>query len=237
MIGLFCYILHLLCLILITSKDNQEKIRSNQRKKFCQFANRIFGLEVRQSGEIPTSSSLLFVSNHRSFYDPIALLSIVSAHPVSKAEVRKYPLLGWGAELTGIILLNRHNRKERGLVKKSIQENLSQGINILLFPEGTTSAQSGLLPFKKGAFEAAIKANATIVPIAVEYYDNSLYWGEQTMWQHMTALLLHTSRENRYISIKIGEPIVAKDSKTLVEHTESTIWDQVEALRKERRQK
>lgn len=231
LLGLFCYILQLLWLILITNSENQSKIRNNQRKKFCQFANRICGIEIRLIGEIPPSASLLFISNHRSFYDPIALLSIFSAQPVSKAEVKKYPLVGWGAQLTGIILLDRHNRKQRGLAKKTIQERLTQGTDILLFPEGTTSADSKILPFKKGSFEAAQKAQAFVVPVAVEYHHNGLYWGEQTMWKHMTTLLQHTPKKHRYIYVKIGDPIKPSDSKTIVNKTEAIIWEQIQELR------
>lgn len=230
-IALGLYILRLLIWLRIKPTTEHHSLKLKHRQLFCQFANRLFGIQINLEGHLPHHSNYLVISNHRTVYDPIALLSIVQANPVSKAEVGNYPLIGWGAKLTEIIFVERNNRRQRGLTQRKIYKELRDGKSILVFPEGTTGTQSLTQNFKKGSFEAAVEADKAVIPITIEYSSKDLYWGEQSTFDHFKNLLFETPKENRKIWIKIHDPMKGSTAIELLQLTQSRINQSIVEIR------
>jgi 1-acyl-sn-glycerol-3-phosphate acyltransferase len=115
----------------------------------------------------------VYAVNHASNVEPpVLFLTLSPLFPrlriLYKAELRKLPILTRAFDLAGFIPLERGNRDQSIPAIERAAEALSEGNSFLIFPEGTRSRTGELLPFKKGGFVMALKAQAPIVPVAIK---------------------------------------------------------------------
>jgi 1-acyl-sn-glycerol-3-phosphate acyltransferase len=108
------------------------------------------------------------VSNHESFVD-ILLISHLPWEMkwLSKKELFRLPVMGWLMMLAGDIPLQRGFGPSASEAIAKCREALANRVSVMIFPEGTRSATSEMLPFKDGAFRLAIDAGVPILPLAV----------------------------------------------------------------------
>ena len=78
----------------------------------------LLGYRIEVRGKVPEGSPFLFVCNHRSSLDPLALMANVPGYPVSRADVGDYPLVGKGAKTLGVIFVEKTNRSSRAATWK-----------------------------------------------------------------------------------------------------------------------
>jgi 1-acyl-sn-glycerol-3-phosphate acyltransferase len=109
------------------------------------------------------------MSNHQSALDIATLLAglPVPFKFIAKRELFRIPVFGWAIRRAGYISIDRQNPRE---ALKAIEEavaRIKEGANVLIFPEGTRSADGKLLPFMKGAFSLAGRAGVPVVPLAI----------------------------------------------------------------------
>lgn len=132
----------------------------------CQLLCNILGIEVRLTGKRPPSGNYLVVSNHFGVLDPIVLASVLPVSFVAKAEMQKWPILGWVARSFGVLFVNRQRRSTVPQFAEQVQARISEGVDVLVFPEGTTSPDLTVLPFKTGAFESiAGNPSQAVLPV------------------------------------------------------------------------
>lgn len=126
----------------------------------------VLGLEHVQ-GDRPT----LYCINHRSNVDVVAFEALFPRCPrlrgLYKAEMGKLPVLGRALRLVGFVPVERANRASAIASVDAAAERMRAGDSFLIAPEGTRARTDELLPFKKGGFVMAIKAQAPIVPVAL----------------------------------------------------------------------
>ena len=84
-----------------------------------------------------------------------------------KAEMGKLPVLGRAMRLVGFVPVDRANRASAIASVDAAAARLAAGDSFLIAPEGTRARDGRLLPFKKGGFVMAIKAQAPVVPVAL----------------------------------------------------------------------
>jgi 1-acyl-sn-glycerol-3-phosphate acyltransferase len=124
----------------------------------------------RYSGAIPKDPRRPFVvvSNHESFAD-ILLISHLPWEMkwLSKAELFRIPVMGWMMWLAGDIPVKRGFGPSAVEAMERCRDVLRKRVSVMIFPEGTRSKTSELLPFKDGAFRLAIEAGVPILPLAV----------------------------------------------------------------------
>ena len=129
------------------------------------------GIRYRVTGRehIPTGRAVVFCSNHESNVDPPVLFQALHRrlHVLFKAELKKLPVLGRVMLAGGFVPVERDRREASMASIDRAVESIRAGNTFLIFPEGTRSKTSELLPFKKGGFIMAIKAQAPIVPVAI----------------------------------------------------------------------
>lgn len=130
------------------------------------------GVRVHVTGleNIPKDTAVLYVGNHRSYFDVISGYAYAPGRLgfVAKEEIRKVPVLAEWMKLLRCVFLNRSNPRE-GL--KAILEaigNVRNGTSMWIFPEGTRSTGSELdmLPFREGSMKIAEKTKCPVVPVA-----------------------------------------------------------------------
>jgi 1-acyl-sn-glycerol-3-phosphate acyltransferase len=108
------------------------------------------------------------VSNHESYAD-IFLLSHLPWEMkwLSKEEVFRIPFMGWMMRMAGDIGVRRGQATSRAQALEQIRDRLRKGVSVMIFPEGTRSRTAEMLPFREGAFRAAIEFGAPVLPVAL----------------------------------------------------------------------
>ena len=132
--------------------------------------SRIFGmkLELRIPEDAYSRGQHVYVANHQNSWDLFTISSAVTPKVVTvgKKSLAWMPLFGQLYWLTGNILIDRANRsKAVGTIDQVVTSLKESDVSVWMFPEGTRSRGRGLLPFKTGAFHAAIGAGLPIIPI------------------------------------------------------------------------
>ncbi|PFA23019.1 MULTISPECIES: lysophospholipid acyltransferase family protein [Bacillus cereus group] len=133
---------------------------------------RVAGSTVQVNGleNVPKDKPVLVVSNHQSNMDIPVLLGYLNKPIgfVSKAEIKKFPLVPTWMELMNCVFMDRSNRRQSLQAIKDGIELLKNGHSIVIFPEGTRSKGGEMGEFKAGSFHLAIKAGVAILPVTLE---------------------------------------------------------------------
>ena len=188
------------------------------------------GARITMEGT-PPEGPVLIVSNHRSYIDPLVILRDTLAIPVSKAEVRKWPVVGFGAQVTGILFLRRADKDHRKAIAQQIAQKIREGYPIINFAEGTTHDEPTTITFKPGGFIMAVREEIPIVPTVVEYKDLRDAWvGNDTFLPHFIRCF---GKAQTHIRICYGQPTTAKESKELLTQTQTWIDEQLIRIRQE----
>ena len=190
----------------IIGKFNME-LKSKSSLAIVNWAFRVViimcGTKVTVIGEenVPKDEPVLYIGNHRSFFDIVLTYVRVPRLTgyVAKKEIRKVPLLSnWMVNLH-CLFLDRDNIKEGLKMVLTAIEQIKSGISICIFPEGTRNKGDVLLlPFHDGSFKIADKSGCPIVPITLN--NTSAIFEDQFPWI-----------KKAHIIIEYGKPIYPKE--------------------------
>lgn len=191
----------------IIGKFNKEKMDVSSLR-MVQWAlgtiGKICGVKLTVIGKenIPKDQAVLYVCNHRSYFDIILGYSIMPGLTgyISKDDLEKVPLLNIWMRRLYCLFLNRTDMKQ-GLktILKAI-EYIKQGVSICIFPEGTRNRgeEGSLLEFKEGSFKIAEKTGCPVIPIAISHTAD--------------VILNHMPKVTPcHVTIEYGEPIYPKE--------------------------
>ena len=139
----------------------------------------VFGLKVekRFPQGYEQHGKAIYIANHQNNYDMVTASNIVQPPTVTvgKKSLLWVPFFGLLYWLTGNLLIDRNNRaKAHGTIAQVVKHIQKRNISVWMFPEGTRSRGRGLLPFKTGAFHAAIAAGVPIIPVCVSGTSNKI---------------------------------------------------------------
>ncbi|MCO6556414.1 MAG: 1-acylglycerol-3-phosphate O-acyltransferase [Gilliamella sp.] len=190
----------------------------------------ILGVKVdtRTPPNINIIGSCIYIANHQDNYDIVVAGDVVQPKTVTvgKKSLAWIPFFGQLYYLTGNILIDRNNKsKAHDTIGQVVNEIKKRGISIWMFPEGTRSRGRGLLPFKTGAFKAAIAAGVPIVPICVSQTNN----------------IKLNRLNNGHIIVEMLEPIETKnlgkeDARALMEQCYSLMATKIAQINAEAKQ-
>lgn len=132
---------------------------------------RILGVELRVYGQPPLAGPVLLMANHISWLDIVVMHAARHCRFVSKSDVRHWPLIGTLATGAGTLYIERESRRDAMRVVHRMAESLKAGDILAVFPEGTTSDGTQLLPFHANLLQSAISADAPVQPVALSFID------------------------------------------------------------------
>lgn len=172
-------LLHILLGIVLCSlilSWNQNAVMKNGKEPFVHrmirwwsyMLLRIFGLRSVRVGQ-PLPDPVLFVANHTSWTDIELLHSQRATCFVAKAEIARWPLVGWFAASGGTIFHRRGSNHSLSTVMQAMVERLRQGRSVGVFPEGGTGYNGVLKTFHARIFQAALDAPVPVQPVALRF--------------------------------------------------------------------
>ena len=203
----------------------------------------LIGLKLQVIGR-PHPGATLFVSNHTSWLDILVLGAALEARFVSKAEVASWPLIGWVAKLGRSVFVSR-SRTRTGHEADAMAERLRAGEAIILFPEGTTSDGTRVLPFRSSFFAVAGHA-AQVQPATVVYdrmgflpacrRDRPLFawYGDMETASHAWRLLRRTGTRATLVLHESFPPASLPNRKHMAAETGRIVSMSAAALRQNR---
>jgi 1-acyl-sn-glycerol-3-phosphate acyltransferase len=151
---------------LVGLKRRQALIRS-----WSEHLLRIMRIEARVKG-LPRDGlpgNMLIVANHISWLDIFVLNTVQPARFIAKAELRRWPLVGLMIAGCGTLFIERERRRDAHRVNDRARDVLAAGDTIAIFPEGTTTDGTELLPFHGSLLQPVIDAHGHLQPIAIRY--------------------------------------------------------------------
>ena len=132
----------------------------------------LIAIKLIVNGQPASNGPMLLVANHISWLDITSLHAARYCRFVSKADIKKWPVIGTLATGVGTLFIERESRRDAMRVVQHMTTRLREGDVIGIFPEGTTSDGRSLLPFHANLFEAAIAAGAPVQPVALDFIDH-----------------------------------------------------------------
>jgi 1-acyl-sn-glycerol-3-phosphate acyltransferase len=128
-------------------------------------------VRARRLASLDPSRAYVFMSNHRSQFDILALIAALPDFQlrwVAKKELERVPVFGWALRNGGHIIIDRSDHRQAVASLNAAREKMARGVSVTIFPEGTRALpDEDLLPFKKGGFMLALETGFPIVPIAI----------------------------------------------------------------------
>ncbi|GAM08679.1 1-acyl-sn-glycerol-3-phosphate acyltransferase 1, chloroplastic [Geobacter sp. OR-1] len=132
---------------------------------------RMGGVSVEVAGRenVPENVPVIYMSNHQSNFDILALYQAIPRKFswIAKEELFSYPIFGHSMRRAGYIPLDRSDGRKSLRSMVAAAARINQGVSVVIFPEGTRSEDGQLIPFKQGAFLLAEKAKVPIVPVSI----------------------------------------------------------------------
>ena len=172
---------------------------------FCRFLLFICGVKPVYIGEenIPADTSVLYIMNHRSYFDILLTLPRFPAPTgyIAKKELNRIPVLRlWLKRLKGLLLDRQNIRKGLKTILAAIDQ-VKAGISMVIFPEGTRNKNADereLLPFHEGSFKIAQRTGCPIIPVCISH-------SSEILEDHMPSV--HATK----VTVEYLEPVMIRE--------------------------
>ena len=144
---------------------------------YYRILKRIVGIRVVVHGQPTKAKPHLVVSNHISYFDIVALGSLIAGDFIAKADIAKWPVFGIMAKAGRSVFIDR-KRSATSNARDQIQERLDDGDTLIMFPESTSGDGTHMKPFKSALFTVAerhvtdrsgVKGSIVVQPVSIAY--------------------------------------------------------------------
>lgn len=148
--------------------------RYNYIRKLINIVFKSLGVTINVEGldKLDNLKNYLFVSNHQSFMDALAMIYVFDNPTifVAKKESKDYPIAGKVIDAIDAIFFDRENIRDAVRMIKACKENLSDGRSVVIYPEGTRTKDENYIPgeYKAGALKSAYETKKDIVVVVID---------------------------------------------------------------------
>lgn len=164
--------------------NDRKKLQDIIMKYSSKALLKLFNVKVNYDETNVFPKNTVIVCNHISYLDIPILLSYFKGRFVAIKEIKKWPVLGWTIAMLGHIFIERGKKESYEKINNAVKDNI-----IIIFPEGHTSTGKTIKKFKDGAFVAAMKNKAPILPVVIKYNKKEVAWyGNTSLIPHLWKL-------------------------------------------------
>lgn len=219
---------HSIAGILIWSEELRLKYFLRSISFTAKLCLSLLNIKVNRQGAGGEVTQRLIVANHLSYLDVLILFSHFPSLFVTSVEIRETPVLGRICRLAGCFFVERRKEKRNESTKneelETMKAKLLQGNNIFLFPEGTSSDGTSVLPFKNTFFQLSIDTNTRVVPMCLKYTGSNAHifpwYGEMTFLDHLVTVCFQKQIE---VSLIVLPEVLGTDRMLLASETHQII--------------
>ncbi len=189
---------------LVPGHWRRRKVISHLIHFYSRLSVKVMQVKVRpESLAYRPQTNCLLVSNHLSYIDLLVIGSQMPCVFVTSREIKEAPGLGLIVTLAGCLFVERRNKESLQSEIQEVTEGLNQGLNIVIFPEATSTNGDSVLRFRKPLFSAAVSAGKPVLPVCINYLrvnggpvtienrDQICWYGEMTFIDHLWNFLKH----------------------------------------------
>lgn len=168
-------------------------LRAQWQQYYCREMLKTLDIRRVIDGSLPESG--LIVANHLGYLDVLVIAAEAPVCFVAKADIKAWPFIGPLLRKAGTIFVDRDRPFKTAATRDRIAETLAMGIPVVLFPEGTSSDGSTVLPFRPMLLQPALQSGHPITPLGIAYdvlngdpKSQVAYWGDATFFPHLIRL-------------------------------------------------
>jgi 1-acyl-sn-glycerol-3-phosphate acyltransferase len=184
---------------LAVKRPQTREERADWLHRFCARAVRGLGVEIDVVGRFPERGSV--IANHLSYVDIVVFAALHPCVFVSKAEIAKWPVVGWMTTMSGTVYVERGHGGSAMKARRGMQATVDAGLPVVFFPEGTTTNGGKMLKFHSGLLAQAMLGGGPVTAAYVRYSlgadngpgvsvaDDVCYWGDRKMLPHVFKFL------------------------------------------------
>ena len=192
-------------------------------------------LEITGHPAPPCRQGSLLVANHISWLDVFAINAAKPSCFIAKSEVDSWPLIGMLCRRTRTVFIERDIRRDTVRINRQVGGMLSEGEQVVLFPEGTSTDGTQLRHFHSSLFQSAIDYKAAIQPVALHYHDGSgkhcddaAFIGDMNFFQSLHKVL---SSPSLHVTLVLLAPLACegKNRRILAADAQATVNAALEA--------
>ncbi len=183
---------HIVLTLVVRDEKRRLRLIVKSNAFHATLVMKYLGLESFYEENLEKVKGKLITCNHLSYLDVLVLFTRYPALFITSREIEQTPVLGWITKLAGCFFVER--RKELRTPEQAekemalMRQRLSEGFNIFLFPEGTSSDGKTVLSFKAHFFQLAIDSKSYLQPVVVKYHganrDLAPWYGDMTFLPH-----------------------------------------------------
>jgi len=201
----------LIQIVLPFSKFKKRKVITKVSASHAKIMLKVLGFKLNLKGGLP-DEGVMIIGNHMSYLDILIYLSFFEALFVTSVDMRERLFLGQVTQMGGCLFVERRNPRKLPQEMRAIKEFFNKGFSVCIFPEGTSSDGSSVLPFKNSMFQIPLETGCEVQPIALKYTnvdgkdfgpqtcDSVCWYGELKFFPHLINLFkLKTVEANLYV--------------------------------------
>ncbi|MEC4749069.1 lysophospholipid acyltransferase family protein [Methylomicrobium sp. Wu6] len=205
-----------------------KHFRDSIKIRWLNVFSRILKLEVEKKGNVASRPAFI-VSNHISWLDIIVLGQFVPGCFAAKSDIAGWPVIGYLSRQAGTVFIRRGDKRQIVQTTETMAWQLRQNGNILVFPEGTTTAGDQVMDFHASLFQPALLTKAAIQPAAIRYLgaakETAPFIGDDEFVAHLLKML---AMERIEVNVDFLPPIdsegktrnwVSSEARGLIETT------------------
>lgn len=189
---------------------------------------RTTGVRVSVKGleRLQPNTTYVFIANHQSHYDTPVLFSTMpyQLRIIAKESLARFPILGWHLKRGGHLFVDRRRPDRAGILKRW-RGLVDEGLSLIIYAEGTRSADGRVARFKAGSFFLAIQAGLPVVPLSIIGTRQVMPKGRLRTEPGEVLLMVHDP-----IAPPVIEDPTGHDAKALAEQVHGVVSRSVEAL-------
>lgn len=220
------------------SPARRVRLRARLTRLWMRGLLLVLGVRVRACGAESLPRPALLAANHLSWLDILVLSACTGSTFVSKAEVARWPLLGWFAQVGGTVFVRRGDGESALEVRRAMADHLRQGARLVFFPEGTTGDGHAIRRFRPRLFASALEAGVPVCPVVLHYRERTgvgcspevAFVGEETIVANLLRLL---ARPGFDAEVVVGPALgtgLGGEPRTLAHEAEAFVRQTYETL-------